>query len=122
MGAGFSYATDQSAVVYNDDATAIDNMNFIKAWFERYPQFKQRDMYLAGESFAGHYVPTLATLLVNNTDPAWSNFKGIVLGNPFTQFSTDFIYGIDYMYGHAMITKEARNAALLGLIILQSTM
>lgn len=110
VGAGFSYTDNPVNVNYTDDGSAADNLEFIKSWFDRFPQFKDRDMYLAGESFAGHYIPTLAMWIVNSTENF--NFKGYTIGNPFTHFSTDFIYGVQFMYGHALITKEARDNAL----------
>lgn len=33
--------------------TAEDAYNFMVAWFARYPQYKSRDFYIAGESYAG---------------------------------------------------------------------
>lgn len=32
---------------------AKDSLVFLEKWFERYPQFKGRELYLTGESYAG---------------------------------------------------------------------
>lgn len=32
---------------------AKDSLVFLEKWFERYPQFKERELYLTGESYAG---------------------------------------------------------------------
>lgn len=32
---------------------ANDSLVFLEKWFERYPQFKGRELYLTGESYAG---------------------------------------------------------------------
>lgn len=32
---------------------AADSLQFLLNWFERYPQYKGRDFYISGESYAG---------------------------------------------------------------------
>ncbi|CAL1374321.1 unnamed protein product [Linum trigynum] len=32
-------------------------------WFERFPIYKHRDFYIAGEGYAGHYVPQLSQII-----------------------------------------------------------
>jgi serine carboxypeptidase-like clade 2 len=34
-------------------------------WFKEFPEFTSNDFYLVGESYAGHYVPQLASLISN---------------------------------------------------------
>ena len=60
-------------------------MNFL----EKYPDFKNRPIYLTGESYAGHYIPAFASYLnyMNNSD---INLAGLAIGNgwvdPFYQY------------------------------------
>ncbi|KAG4145120.1 hypothetical protein ERO13_D05G078900v2, partial [Gossypium hirsutum] len=66
-----------------DTTTAIDTYTFLVNWLERFPQYKSRDFFIAGESYAGHYVPQLAsTILYNNenTNQTVINLKGIAFG------------------------------------------
>ena len=35
------------------DATAQDNLDFLVHWLEKFPELKDVDIYLAGESYAG---------------------------------------------------------------------
>ncbi|KAL5711446.1 Serine carboxypeptidase-like 26 [Ranunculus cassubicifolius] len=53
-GVGFSY-TNTTADLYNagDKRTAEDAYIFLVKWLERFPQYKHRDFYIAGESYAG---------------------------------------------------------------------
>nr|CAD1836667.1 unnamed protein product [Ananas comosus var. bracteatus] len=75
----------------DDKMTARDNLVFLQNWFAKFPQYKDRDLYITGESYAGHYVPQLAQLMVEfNKKGKFFNLKGIALGNPVLEFSTDF--------------------------------
>ncbi|KAF9604092.1 hypothetical protein IFM89_002767 [Coptis chinensis] len=65
IGVGFSYSNTSSDYFgWNDTETAADNFRFIINWLEEFPQYKDSELYLTGESYAGHYVPQLAALIV----------------------------------------------------------
>ena len=57
-GVGFSYSNTSSDYDERGDrSTAVDSYIFLLNWLERLPEYKGRDFYIAGESYAGHYVP-----------------------------------------------------------------
>lgn len=37
---------------------------FLMNWFERFPEYKNCDFYIIGESYAGHFVPQLAASIL----------------------------------------------------------
>lgn len=82
-GVGFSYSNTTADFVSGGDAgTAIDNYAFLVNWLERFPEYKDRDFYISGESYAGHYVPQLAhTILYHNKKAGKTivNLKGIIV-------------------------------------------
>ena len=41
-------------------------VTFITGFLERFPELKGRPVYLAAESYGGHYVPAIAAKLVAN--------------------------------------------------------
>ena len=47
-----------------------DAVRFLLRFYHRFPRYAQRPLYLAGESYGGHYVPTLAhAILKYNARP-----------------------------------------------------
>ncbi|KAL3651661.1 hypothetical protein CASFOL_004663 [Castilleja foliolosa] len=65
-GVGFSYSkTKIDYTSGGDKRTAKDNYVFLVNWLERFPEYQNRDFYIAGESYAGHYVPQLADIILN---------------------------------------------------------
>ncbi|KAL5719574.1 Serine carboxypeptidase-like 45 [Ranunculus cassubicifolius] len=107
IGVGFSYSTDPSSMVIGDKITGIDNLMFLKNWFLKFPQYKERDLFITGESYAGHYVPQLAELMMQfNKKHKLFNLKGIVLGNPVLEFATDFKSRAEYFWSHGLISDS----------------
>ena len=35
---------------------AMDNMVFMQRWLEKFPQYKGRELYISGESYAGTHI------------------------------------------------------------------
>ncbi|XP_058071249.1 serine carboxypeptidase 1-like [Magnolia sinica] len=109
-GVGFSYSNTTSDYdVSGDKRTADDAYTFLVNWLERFPQYKTRDFFITGESYAGHYVPQLAyTILVNNknTNQTIINLKGIAVGNGWVDYITNEIGTYDYIWTHAMNSDE----------------
>jgi len=90
---------------------------FLKGFLEKYPDLQGRELYLTGESYAGHYLPNLAAYIniQRNKD---INLKGLIIGNgmldPFLQYfsvlnfskhhnllkgwSTEKLYGIEICF------------------------
>ncbi|KAK7853235.1 serine carboxypeptidase-like 40 [Quercus suber] len=81
-GVGFSYSnTTKDYSTSGDRRTAGDNYVFLLNWLKRFPEYRNRDFYVAGESYAGHYVPQLAhTILFHNkkANKTIINLKGII--------------------------------------------
>ncbi|MED6182715.1 Serine carboxypeptidase-like 31 [Stylosanthes scabra] len=109
VGVGFSYSnTTSDYEQLGDQITANDAYNFLHNWFLKFPSYRTRTFYIAGESYAGKYVPELAELIHDrNKDPSLHiNLKGIMLGNPETSDAEDWIGLVDYAWSHAVISDE----------------
>ncbi|OUZ99791.1 Peptidase S10 [Macleaya cordata] len=109
-GVGFSYSnTTSDYKLSGDKTTAIDSYTFLINWLERFPEYKTRDFYLAGESYAGHYVPQLAQFILHNnkiTNQTVINLQGIAIGNAWIDFEMGLKGTYDFFWTHALISDE----------------
>ncbi|XP_019152694.1 PREDICTED: serine carboxypeptidase-like 40 [Ipomoea nil] len=115
-GVGFSYSNTTSDFVKGGDKkTAKDNYIFLLNWLERFPEYKDRDFYIAGESYAGHYVPQLAhTILTHNlhANKTIINLKGILIGNAVVHDEEDEKGMYQYFASHALISDQTLGQVL----------
>lgn len=61
--------------------SAKDSLEFLIRWLDRFPRYKGREVYLTGESYAGHYVPQFAKQIMtyNQYSKNPINLKGILV-------------------------------------------
>ncbi|XP_054799830.1 serine carboxypeptidase 1-like [Prosopis cineraria] len=113
-GVGFSYSNTSSDYDQaGDKFTARDAYVFLINWLERFPQYKSRDFFITGESYAGHYVPQLAyNILVQNIFSGQTiiNLKGIAIGNAWIDDETSSEGIFDYLWTHALISDETHSS------------
>ncbi|PWA80932.1 peptidase S10, serine carboxypeptidase, Alpha/Beta hydrolase fold protein [Artemisia annua] len=108
-GVGFSYSNTSSDYVTGDAQTAKDSFTFLVNWLQRFPEYKPRDFYIAGQSYAGHYIPQLSKLIVQNNENGNQtriNLKGVAIGNAYVDGETQNIAKYDYLLAHAIISDE----------------
>ncbi|CAN1257736.1 Serine carboxypeptidase-like 45 [Linum perenne] len=104
-GVGFSYSSNTSFYkLVNDTITAQDNLVFLQQWLLKFPEYKTRDLYITGESYAGHYVPQLAQLIMESRSNL--SLKGIAIGNPLLNFETDLNSIGQYYWSHGLISDD----------------
>ncbi|KGN45085.1 serine carboxypeptidase-like 34 [Cucumis sativus] len=111
IGVGFSYSNNTNDIKeLGDTITAKDSYAFLVNWFRRFPQFKSHEFYIAGESYAGHYVPQLSELIFDENKKISKknriNFKGFIIGNALLDDETDQRGMIDYAWDHAVISDK----------------
>ncbi|GAV72258.1 Peptidase_S10 domain-containing protein [Cephalotus follicularis] len=116
VGVGFSYTNTTSDInALGDKITAKDSYIFLINWFKRFSQFKSHDFYIAGESYAGHYVPQLAEVIYDSNKIVskndYINLKGFMIGNALMDDDTDQTGMIDYAWDHAVISDGVYDEA-----------
>ncbi|WOL07989.1 serine carboxypeptidase-like 35 [Canna indica] len=108
VGVGFSYSN--SSIDFdnlNDQSTAEDSYAFLLGWFDKFPQYKSHKFYMAGESYAGHYIPQLAELIHRRNDMLeksnYINLQGILMVNPSLEDHVSDIMSVEFAWNHGMI-------------------
>lgn len=80
VGFSFGYGEPSRSSV----EAADDFVVFYSEWLKLFPEFENRKMIIAGESYGGHYIPAWSTAILdhNNEYPdAKFNYVGAVIGN-----------------------------------------
>ncbi|KAF5206765.1 Serine carboxypeptidase-like [Thalictrum thalictroides] len=110
VGTGFSYTNDPSELLTNgDQRTADDSLVFLLKWFERFPQYKGRDFYITGESYAGHFIPQLAQAIVRykwSAQESSINLKGYMVGNALTDDFNDHSGVSEFLWSTGLISDQ----------------
>lgn len=82
-GVGFSYADSDKVQVSDTRASATDVYAFLSLFFGQYPEYKDLGLNIAGESYAGHYIPAIATEILSHPERNFK-FSSVLIGNGWT--------------------------------------
>lgn len=104
-GVGFSFSDDADDYHTGDEQAAVDNYELLKQFLQKFPERKENKLYIASESYGGHYMPQLAEqILKKNTDNS-INFKGFLVGNPYVDSYSNSVAQYRQMYYDGLIPK-----------------
>ena len=105
-GVGFS-KTEDPDFLWTDDVTADNLLYAIKDFFKLFEDLKDRPFYVSGESYAGVYIPFLSKHILEDTSSDKVNLKGVLIGNPLTDFDTDSERSmVEFGFWHGIISIE----------------
>ncbi len=97
-------------------------VDVILGWYKKYPEYEEHDLFIAGESYAGIYVPKTAEAIVHYNEQAkrrgdfQPKLKGFMVGNGVTNWVHDTLAGqMEMSYWHSIISdKLHKNASHSG--------
>ena len=109
---GVSTTTDAAADVYA----------FLQLFLAAYPKYSELDFHVTGESYAGHYIPAIASTILdgnNEIDDDSSlikiNLKSIAIGNGLTDPAVQYEYypkfACENSYGPVLEQSECDSMA-----------
>ena len=80
---------------------------FMQGFFELYPEFKGRPFYIAGESYAGKYIPYFGHHILSNIqdNPAF-NLKGVIIGDGYVDPLYQYPANIEYALKNHIINSD----------------
>lgn len=89
-----------------------DNMvSFFYSFLKEHPELAQKDLYISGESYAGHYLPAIGRSIINANNEGTGTplkLKAVVMGNPWTSPSFHYRSDLDFGVENGLITDEIR--------------
>jgi len=112
-GVGYSYFNASEDAQVGDQRTASDARAFLLAFLDRFPGLRAADVYIAGESYAGHYIPTLAAAILEGNDvhpgdtKEQINLAGFAIGNAWTDAAVDNLGAATHWHTHYHISTAA---------------
>jgi len=80
IGTGYSHS-GQGHQVKSEDEVAKNMVDFLNGFLEQNPSYNGRDLYITGESYAGHYIPAIGYYIMNEQEGLQLNLKGLAIGN-----------------------------------------
>lgn len=121
-GVGYSYCEAQrggGACANTDNSTAATSLAALERFFfEKFPALAANDFFVAGESYAGVYVPTLARAIVERNERISNNasadtsrlipLAGVAVGDPCTDNAAqkDSMDALWYANKHGLVAAE----------------
>lgn len=119
VGVGFSYSDDTSDYgKCNDDNTAQDNLAGVETFYKLFPEHKNNDLWITGESYAGVYVPTLAEAILHamqNDSYTGAKLAGIAVGNGCSGSEIGVCgpdgdhFRTEFLLEHAFMSRATKN-------------
>ena len=122
VGVGFStWGTNVDNLNQNDEQSAADNVEALAYFYSKYSELKDNPFYIAGESYAGIYVPYLAVGILDYNGarkpkpPFPIPLKGFMVGNGVTNWNVDVGNALPYFaWSHNLIGTNTYNMWVQG--------
>ncbi|KAI9048939.1 hypothetical protein LZ554_006789 [Drepanopeziza brunnea f. sp. 'monogermtubi'] len=85
---GYSYS---GGSVSNTIAAGKDVYALLTLFFKQFPEYAKQDFHIAGESYAGHYIPVFTSEILSHKKRN-INLKSVLIGNGLTDGLTQYEY------------------------------
>ncbi|PWN20484.1 hypothetical protein BCV69DRAFT_283369 [Microstroma glucosiphilum] len=122
---GYSYSEDQN--INNSPAAAEDVYAFLQLFLQKFPEYSEKPFTIAGESYAGRYIPTDAAYIFNKNKELAAkgshggavhiNLESLAIGNgltePLTQFASTVEYACSPDNEYALFKNDSSTCASL---------
>lgn len=104
---GTGYSTAENNNYDTNEASVAQHMlEGLKAFYAEHSHYKDRDLYLTGESYAGVYIPWATEAILK--DGGFSNLKGIAIGDGEEDALTSWRLMPKFAEDKGLITSDKR--------------
>ncbi|KAI9024105.1 Alpha/Beta hydrolase protein [Hyaloraphidium curvatum] len=114
VGVGYSYA-DPPAYMHTEEEVATEFYNFLVNFMAAFPEYLRSDLYFAGESFAGIYIPYIVNGILKKNEAGAKvqfNLKGVAIGNGWIDPQRQYNGYVPFAEKYGLIGGEYKASAL----------
>ncbi|THG98100.1 hypothetical protein EW026_g4029 [Hermanssonia centrifuga] len=105
-GTGFSYAPSNKYLHELPEASR-HMLQFMKNFYDVFPEYRQMDTYLGGESYAGQYIPYFANAILDSDLNI--PLRGAAIGNGWMDGMTQYPAYLDYAVKHGIVEENSED-------------
>jgi cathepsin A (carboxypeptidase C) len=116
LGTGFSRG---KKLVRTEEEIAADFYTFMTEFLKTFPQFEGRDLFITGESYAGHYIPAISTHIVKQGGLNLK-FKGVAIGNGLMSVYWQYPGFADFAYENKLVDQAEYKSLQKGFKLCQN--
>lgn len=124
IGTGFSYSEGDEDQVSSTVESSKQTLEFLDHFFQAFPEYSHQKFHIAGESYAGHYIPVLAYDILRAPSKSF-NLSSVLIGNGLTDPLTQYNYYKPMACGaggfHSVLSPHECTVMELALPVCQST-
>ncbi|KAL6566839.1 hypothetical protein OROMI_015243 [Orobanche minor] len=117
MGTGFSYLTNDDDIPSTTEEAVADLYDFLKTFFRNrnHTDLVNNELYVTGEGYAGHFIPVLATRILdgNEKNEFQMKLRGVCLGNPWLDGGSQFTSYAAYAWKMKLISRAQYNKTMI---------
>lgn len=115
IGTGYSNGSLENIPKFEPEV-ANQFEEFLLGFYEKYPAFKNRDLYITGESYAGHYVPFVSAKILESQalQDAQVNLAGVAIGNGLVSEYHQALGYSQFAYDNQLINVIGKTALDVG--------
>jgi carboxypeptidase D len=98
---------------------ARDMLTFLDKYFELFPEQLDRELYIAGESFAGQYIPYISKAILDRNkelslhDKQYLNLQGLLIGNGWIDPVNQYLTYLQFSYSTGLIEQGSKAANVI---------
>lgn len=114
---GFSLASQEARTIKKEKQVSQDFALFLHSLMEIFPEYHNRPLFIAGESYAGFYIPWIAQHILrlkhskNEEDRAAMatvDLQGVAIGNGAIDYAIQEPSYAEYAYYHGLIPLQTK--------------
>eukprot|EP00357_Protocruzia_adherens_P011598 CAMPEP_0114989334 /NCGR_PEP_ID=MMETSP0216-20121206/10138_1 /TAXON_ID=223996 /ORGANISM="Protocruzia adherens, Strain Boccale" /LENGTH=466 /DNA_ID=CAMNT_0002352297 /DNA_START=31 /DNA_END=1428 /DNA_ORIENTATION=+ len=115
VGTGYSYIGSKDDYISNEDEMVKNFYFVLQTWMKTFPEFQDKEVYVMGHSYGGHYSPPLVTHILEENehitdDEVTSNvkidLKALVLGDPLINMANQIQFFGDIAFANGYCDEK----------------